>query len=53
MGHLHRDLAAWERALLGFGSTALIFPGLVSDGFGLILVALVYLRPVHTTSVQA
>lgn len=53
MGYLHRDLAVWERALLGFGSTALIFPGLVSDGFGLILVTLVYLRPVHTTSVQA
>jgi TRAP-type uncharacterized transport system fused permease subunit len=47
MGYLHRDLTIWERGLLGFGSAALIFPGLVSDGFGLMLVALVYFTPVR------
>jgi TRAP transporter 4TM/12TM fusion protein len=46
MGYLHRDLVTWERVVLGFGSAALIFPGVASDGLGLILVALVYFRAV-------
>lgn len=44
MGHARRPLAAWERALLGAGAMALIFPGLVTDGFGLGVLALTVLR---------
>jgi TRAP-type uncharacterized transport system fused permease subunit len=44
MGDLRGPLALWERILLGGGSVALIFPGLASDGFGLVALLLVFLR---------
>ncbi|MGD2121838.1 MAG: TRAP transporter fused permease subunit [Gemmatimonadota bacterium] len=44
MGYLRGVLAAWERVLLGFGAVALIFPDLVSDGAGLLILLVVFLR---------
>ncbi len=44
MGYLRGELAFWERALLGFGAVALIFPDLVSDGVGLLLLLVLLFR---------
>jgi TRAP transporter 4TM/12TM fusion protein len=44
MGYMKRDLAAWERLLLGAGAVALIFPNLPSDGFGLLVLLFIFLR---------
>lgn len=44
IGYGRRPLAGWERALLGAAAVALIRPGLVTDAFGLGLMALVFLR---------
>ncbi|MFC1575155.1 TRAP transporter permease [Gemmatimonadota bacterium] len=44
MGYLRSELVPWERALLGAGAVALIFPGLASDGFGVAVLALIFLR---------
>jgi TRAP transporter 4TM/12TM fusion protein len=44
MGYLRGELVLWERGLLGVGSVALIFPGLGSDGFGLMALLLIFFR---------
>jgi TRAP transporter 4TM/12TM fusion protein len=44
MGYLRGDLAMWERALLGIGAVALIFPDPVSDGFGLLVLLFIFFR---------
>ena len=44
MGFLRQRLAGWERVLLLGAAFALIFPGLISDGFGLTLLLVVFLR---------
>jgi TRAP-type uncharacterized transport system fused permease subunit len=44
MGYLRGPLAAWERVVLGGGAVALIFPGLASDGFGLLALLFIFLR---------
>jgi TRAP transporter 4TM/12TM fusion protein len=35
MGYLRQDLRPWERLVLGAGALALVFPGLMTDTFGL------------------
>jgi TRAP transporter 4TM/12TM fusion protein len=51
MGYVRRKLSAWERVLLFFAAVALIFPGLLSDGFGLLVLLLIFFRraPGRTT----
>jgi TRAP transporter 4TM/12TM fusion protein len=44
MGYLRGNLAVWERVLLGGGAVALIFPGLASDGFGLLAILFIFFR---------
>ncbi len=44
MGYLRGELALWERMLLGVGAVALIFPDLVSDGFGLLVLLFIFFR---------
>lgn len=44
MGFLRRRLLLWERALLLTGALALIVPGLVSDGYGLAVLLLIFFR---------
>jgi TRAP-type uncharacterized transport system fused permease subunit len=44
MGYMRRGLAVWERFLLGVGAVALIFPDLISDGFGLLVLLFIFLR---------
>jgi TRAP transporter 4TM/12TM fusion protein len=44
MGFLRRELARWERMLLVTGAVALIFPGLLSDGYGLAVLLIIILR---------
>ena len=44
MGYARRPLPAWERVLLGAGALALVFPGLMSDGAGLLVLSVVFLR---------
>jgi TRAP transporter 4TM/12TM fusion protein len=44
MGYLRGELAVWERVLLGFGAVALIFPDLMSDGLGLLILMVVFFR---------
>ena len=44
MGYMRGELAVWERVLLGMGAVALIFPGLVSDGFGLLVLLFIFFR---------
>jgi TRAP-type uncharacterized transport system fused permease subunit len=44
MGFLRRRLAGWERALLGAAAVALIFPGPVSDGFGVVVLVVMFIR---------
>ena len=48
MGFLRRNLLLWERALLLTGALALIFPGLASDGYGLVVLLVIFLRPVSS-----
>lgn len=43
MGFLRQRLVPWERVLLGAGALALVFPGLLTDGFGLLALAVVFL----------
>ena len=44
MGFLRRRLVVWERILLFTSAVALIFPGLVSDGYGLAGLLLIFFR---------
>jgi TRAP-type uncharacterized transport system fused permease subunit len=44
MGFLRRDLLVWERVLLGAGAVALIFPSLITDAFGLLVLLLIFFR---------
>jgi TRAP transporter 4TM/12TM fusion protein len=44
MGYLRGRIATWERVLLGAGAVALIFPGLASDGFGLLALLFIFFR---------
>jgi TRAP-type uncharacterized transport system fused permease subunit len=45
MGYLRRRLVFWERSLLLTSALALIFPGSVSDGYGLAVLLLIFWRP--------
>ncbi len=44
MGYGRRDLAGWERIVLGAGALCLVFPGLLTDGAGLVALAAIFLR---------
>jgi TRAP transporter 4TM/12TM fusion protein len=44
MGYLRAELKAWERLVLGAGAVALIFPGLATDGLGLLALVFVLFR---------
>jgi TRAP-type uncharacterized transport system fused permease subunit len=44
MGFLRRNLLAWERVVLMVGAFALMFPGLLSDGFGLVVLLVIFFR---------
>jgi TRAP transporter 4TM/12TM fusion protein len=44
MGFLRGALTPWERMLLGGSAVALIFPGVVTDGFGLLVFLVIFLR---------
>ena len=44
MGFLRRDLLVWERVLLGAGAVALIFPSLITDAFGLLVLLFIFFR---------
>ena len=44
IGYTRRPLPAWERVLLGAGALALVFPGLMSDGAGLLVLSVVFFR---------
>jgi TRAP transporter 4TM/12TM fusion protein len=44
IGFLRRALRWWERALLLSAAVALIFPGLVSDGYGLSMLLVIFFR---------
>ncbi|MGD8319964.1 MAG: TRAP transporter large permease subunit, partial [Gemmatimonadota bacterium] len=44
MGYGRRPLAGWERLVLGAGALCLVFPGLVTDGAGLVALAVVFFR---------
>jgi len=44
IGFLRRVLLHWERAILTAAAFALIFPGLASDGFGLAVLLIIFLR---------
>ena len=45
MGFLRRDLRLWERILLFSGSLALMAPGSISDGYGLLVLLVMFFRP--------
>jgi TRAP-type uncharacterized transport system fused permease subunit len=44
MGFLRSELRMWERLVLGAAALALMFPGLMSDGFGLAALFLIFIR---------
>lgn len=44
IGYGRRDLAGWERLVLGAGALCLVFPGLPTDGAGLLALGVVFLR---------
>lgn len=44
IGHARRPLAGWERLLLAMGGVALIVPGWVTDGFGLLMLIVTFWR---------
>jgi len=44
VGFAHRRLAAWERALALVGALTLVYPGLLTDGAGLLMVGVVFFR---------
>jgi TRAP transporter 4TM/12TM fusion protein len=44
MGYMGRELRVWERLLLAGGAMALMFPGGLSDGFGLGALLLILVR---------
>ena len=44
MGYLRGNLVLWERVLLGGGAVALIFPDLMSDAFGLLVLLFIFFR---------
>jgi TRAP transporter 4TM/12TM fusion protein len=44
MGYLERDLVIWERVLLGVGAVALIFPDLITDACGLLVLLFIFFR---------
>jgi TRAP transporter 4TM/12TM fusion protein len=44
MGFLRRNLRPWERVVLLSGAFALIFPGLLSDGYGLLVLLVIFFR---------
>ena len=45
MGFLRRPLAGWERAVLLSGALALMLPGLATDGYGLLVLLVIFFRP--------
>ncbi|MGW8267312.1 MAG: TRAP transporter permease [Longimicrobiales bacterium] len=45
MGFLRRNLLVWERLALLSAAVALIFPGLASDGYGLLILVVIFFRP--------
>jgi len=45
MGYARRELAVWERLVLGAGALCLVFPGVATDGAGFVALAAVFLRP--------
>ncbi len=46
IGFTKRPLAIWERALLGAAALALMLPGVLTDAFGFLVLALVFFRKV-------
>ncbi|MDX1492878.1 MAG: TRAP transporter permease [Longimicrobiales bacterium] len=44
VGYARKKLAAWERALALLGAILLVYPGLVTDGAGLVAVMIVFSR---------
>ena len=44
IGYTTRTLPVWERVLLAAGALALVFPGLLSDGAGLLVLSVVFFR---------
>jgi len=44
IGFLKAPLRPWERGALALSAFALIFPGLASDGFGLVVLLVIFLR---------
>jgi TRAP transporter 4TM/12TM fusion protein len=44
IGFLKGPLRPWERGALALSAFALIFPGLASDGFGLVVLLVIFLR---------
>jgi TRAP transporter 4TM/12TM fusion protein len=44
VGYARRKLAPWERAIAFAGALLLVFPGLVTDGAGLLAVSVVFFR---------
>jgi TRAP transporter 4TM/12TM fusion protein len=44
MGFGRRELLVWERVALGAGALCLVYPGLITDGVGLLVLAGVLLR---------
>jgi TRAP transporter 4TM/12TM fusion protein len=45
VGYARRPLRPWERLLALAGAVALVYPGLVTDGAGLLAVSVVFFRP--------
>jgi TRAP-type uncharacterized transport system fused permease subunit len=44
VGYVGRRLAAWERLLALAGALTLVYPGLITDAAGLLVVGVVFLR---------
>ncbi len=44
MGFARRPLGGWERFVLGAGALCLVFPGLITDGVGILALGLVFAR---------
>ena len=44
IGYTRRQLQWWERAALGGAAMALLLPGLLSDGFGIVALAVIVSR---------
>ena len=44
IGFVRRPLGWWERAVLGGAAVGLLLPGLLSDGFGIMALAVIVSR---------